>query len=322
MKDKRIENREKNKLEFNEILKMNKSDIVLVDTRFLYRSLNYFNFKKKYDLINIITKVLNSNQNKYFIEPIYCKVYVDDVIKLYQDFDPEMFNPFTFQKYKGLTKSKAFDLLIEGSINEDKDFLKSENRWILHSIYVGLASRRLAKALNLDENHAEMFGLVHDIGRKIDHANHPMEGFNYLNNLGYLNASKICITHNFIDNDINLTAGYGPKETNTYDFIDTFLTKHPVTIYDNIVQLADLFCLETGFTTIEKRLLDITNRKGVTNNSLNHFKSVISLKDRLEEKMNCQLYDLFPEIKKEDLVNKDTDYQELMILFNQKKLIK
>ena len=149
-----------------------------------------------------------------------------------------------------------------------------------------------------------------------------MEGYNYLNNLGYKNVSKICITHNFIDNDINLTACYGPKEINTYDFIDTFLTKHPVTIYDNIVQLADLFCLETGFTTIEKRLLDITNRKGVTDNSLNHFKSVISLKDRLEEKMNCQLYDLFPEIKKEDLANKDTDYQELMILFNQKKLIK
>lgn len=322
MKDKRIEKKENNKLEFEEIKKMDSNDIILVDTKFLYRSLNYFNFKKQYDLINIITNILNNNQNKYFIEPIYSKAYQKDIIKLYEDFDSDMFKPYTFQKYNGLTKSKAFDLLIEGNIKEEKDFLKNENRWILHSIYVGLASRRIAKALNLDENHAEMLGLIHDIGRKIDHNNHPIEGYNYLNKLGYTNVSKICITHNFIDNDINLTAGYGPKDLEKYKFVEIFLLKHPTTIYDNIVQLADLFCLETGFTTIEKRILDITNRKGISENALEHFQKTLELKNRIEKKINCSLYDLFPEVKPIDLIEQENDHQKLMTLLNSKKLIK
>ena len=43
-----------------------------------------------------------------------------------------------------------------------------------------------------------------------------------------------------------------------------------------------MFCLDSGFTTIEKRLLDISVRKGVYSNSYEHFCSALSLKSKIE----------------------------------------
>ena len=217
-------------------------------------------------------------------------------------------------KRKSLSLKDAYDLLTKGIITKEEDLYEEENRWILHSIYVSEASKRIASVLNLDINKATILGLLHDIGRRINHNTHPIEGYKYLNSLGFFEEAKICLTHSFIDNNITITAGGGPKNPDIYEFINSFLESNKATIYDNIIQLCDLFCLETGFTTIEKRILDISNRKGVYDNSKEHFNKVIELKERIEKKMKCSLYDLFPEIKKEDLENKDNDLEKLNIL--------
>ena len=47
-----------------------------------------------------------------------------------------------------LDSKTAYNLLIDGIIKEEKDFKKDQNKWILHSIYCGLAAERIAKALN------------------------------------------------------------------------------------------------------------------------------------------------------------------------------
>ena len=89
--------------------------------------------------------------------------------------------------------------------------------------------------------------------------------------------------------------------------------------YDNIIQLCDLFCSSSGYTTFEKRILDITKRKGVYPNSQEHFEEVMKLKNEIEEMMGIKIYDLFPQIKKEDLDSRKDDYNELMELFKTKK---
>lgn len=222
---------------------------------------------------------------------------------------------------KKLTPNDAYNLLIKDIIEETNDLNKDENRWIKHSLYVGIGARRIAKKLNLDENLAEVLGYIHDIGRKIDHFNHPIEGYHYMLNLGYKYYANICLTHSFIDNDITLTAGGGPKRKERYEYINSFLQKNPPTIYDNIIQLCDLFCLETGFTTIENRLLDITLRKGVFDNSFLHYQKTIELKEKIESLMNCNLYDLFKEIKEEDLNNINNVHDELLELIGKKKIM-
>lgn len=219
---------------------------------------------------------------------------------------------------KKLMAKDAYQLLIEGVIQTEDDLLKLENRWILHCLYVGLASKRIAERLKLDDDYAEALGYVHDIGRKINHANHPIEGYRYMCSKGYPNEARSCLTHSFIDNDITLTAGEGPKG-DTRAFLEQYLLEHPANMLDNIVQLCDLFCLSSGFTTIEKRLLDITSRKGVYDHSSTHFYRAMELKERIENAMGCSLYDLFPEIALEDKESSCDDYQQLITLLSSKE---
>ena len=218
--------------------------------------------------------------------------------------------------------SQAYELLIEDVIYKKEDMFKPENKWVLHCVFTAIASQRIAQKLGLDSNKAMAMGYLHDIGRKISHPNHAIEGYKYLLNEGLIEEAAICLTHSFIDNDITMTAGGGPETPKKYEYINDFLVKTPCTIYDNIVQMSDLFCLETGFTTMENRLLDITKRKGIYPNSLDHFKKAMSLKERLDTMLGCDLYDLFPEIKKEDKERINEDRTELMTMLSnpQKKL--
>ena len=253
----------------------------------------------------------------------YAQVRMIGKIKnIYKNFPKDRFWKSTFKKniIVFISLKDAYDLLTKDIINKEKDLYLPKNRWILHSLYVSEASKRIAFLLGLNDNKATILGLLHDIGRRINHNTHEIDGYKFLNNLGFYSEAKVCITHSFLDNDINLTL----KDINkkTYNFINFFLQNNKVTIYDNIIQLCDLFCLETGFTTIEKRLLDIFKHIDIDSNDNyeKYFEKIIELKEKIENMMQCSLYDLFPEIKKEDLINKQNDYNELINLFNSKKL--
>ena len=220
---------------------------------------------------------------------------------------------------KKLTEEKALNLLLE-NIKNKNDLSKPENKWILHSIYVGEAAKKIANGIGINSEKAIIYGYIHDIGRKINHNNHIIEGFKYLVNQGYIEEARYCLTHSFIDNDISKTAGGGPKDEESYNFINNYLKNNPHNIYDNIIQLCDLFCLETGYTTIEKRLLDISLRKGIYDNSYSHYQAAIDLKARIERGLNYSLYTLFSEISDKDLLNIENDKQELLYLLNSKKI--
>ena len=208
---------------------------------------------------------------------------------------------------KKITKDIALNILLE-NIKDKKELLMPQNRWIQHSIYVGYAAERIARAIGINSDKALIYGYLHDIGKKINYNNHFIEGYNYLMNLGYENEARICLTHSFIDNDIENTIN-DLNDIRTYNFIDNYLKNNPHTIYDKIIQLCNLLCIEKGYTTIEKKLLDIVNQKGMCDNFYIYYQSIINLKNRIEKGLNYNLYTLFPEINKEDLDNiiKNTD---------------
>ena len=215
-----------------------------------------------------------------------------------------------------LTAKNALDLLIKSVIHNSYDLDKPENKWVKHCIYVGVGAGRIAAKLGIDSDYAQALGYVHDIGRKISHPNHTIAGYKYMISEGYQEEARSCLTHSFIDNNIYYTAGGLPKGQDRFDYLNNFLQGTELTIYDNIVQMCDLFCLDTGFTTIERRLLDITVRKGVFDNSLLHLEKTIELKNRLEAMMGCSLYELFPEIEHEALALADEEHSKLLDLLN------
>ncbi|MCX4364192.1 MAG: hypothetical protein OSJ70_00265 [Bacilli bacterium] len=240
----------------------------------------------------------------------------------------------------------ALNLLLKDVIDDPRELDLDKNRWVRHCLYVGIAAGRIVRTINansehyayfkeyiaqngkLDEDYAISLGYIHDIGRKINHPLHPTAGYKYLCELGYESDAKITMTHSFIDNDVNNTAG-GITGKDRYEYIDNYLHSVDLTPYDNIIQLCDLFCLETGFTTVERRLLDITKRKGVYENSLIHFNKTMELLSRFEldddyqealidaggmSKDACDFYALFPEISKEILDSRFEDREALLKL--------
>ena len=222
---------------------------------------------------------------------------------------------------KKMIEKDALDLLLQ-DIKCKEDLNKPENKWILHSIYVGIALRRIASALGYSESFALKIGYLHDIGRRINHNNHPIEGYFYLKSLGYEDIARYSLTHSFLNNNIKSTVGTGPKDKESYEFINNYLNSINKDIYDNILHLCDLMCLETGFTTIEKRILDVMTRKGVSKNSYAHYMDLMDFKNWIQIQIKKDLYDLFPEIKKEDLDNNYLDKQKLTELIKPKYLTK
>ncbi len=220
-----------------------------------------------------------------------------------------------------LTSEKALELLTEGIILDESDYQKKENRWILHCIHVGIAAGRIASKLNLDVDSAKALGYIHDIGRRINHPNHPMEGYRYMNSLGYVVESGICLTHSFINNNICMTIGEVPKGEIS-DFLSHYLSTHPATTYDNIIQLCDLFCTEKGFTTLEHRILDITKRKGTSEHSKYHLLLALQLQKNFERQMGCSLVELFPEVPEEDVKSRTQDYEEVLSIIEEKAKVK
>ena len=215
-----------------------------------------------------------------------------------------------------LSAQEALKLLFKDVIHTSVDLEKPENKWIKHCIYVGIGAGRIADALGLDSDYAQALGYIHDIGRKLSHPNHTIAGYKYMINEGYSEEARSCLTHSFIDNNIYYTAGGIPEGKDRFDYMNSFLQGTELTIYDNIVQMCDLFCLDTGFTTIERRLLDITKRKGVYSNSALHLEKTMELKAKLEKMIGYSLYDLFPEIGHEALAQAEADLCKLVDLLN------
>lgn len=195
---------------------------------------------------------------------------------------------------KKLTSKEALKML-----NEAENM--NPGRWVIHSKKVGEAASRIATKLGLDGEKARAMGYIHDIGKRFGKKSiHTVEGYEYLKELGYdIEYANICLTHSYLNNDINCTAGgYPSPKYKGYEFRKKFIEEHEYTMYDKIINLCDLFCTNK-FTTIDRRLIDVYTRRGVYPNTVYHIKTTTNLKREIEDKMGCGLYSLFPEIVEE-----------------------
>lgn len=189
-------------------------------------------------------------------------------------------------------------------LNDCKGMAKNDD-WITHSICVGNTAGIIAKSLNLDEDYAKTLGYIHDIGKRFGWNSHEgviphaINGYNYLKSLGYDDKyAGICITHSFLNNDINCLANdrdYTDSTNKKYNFIKEFILKE-YTIYQKIINLCDLMCT-TKLQTLEKRLIDLLLRHGVYKNTHYHLVEACKLKENFDNLLGYNLYDLFPQIK-------------------------
>lgn len=190
-----------------------------------------------------------------------------------------------------LDKTQAFNLLIEG-LDDPQDI-----QYVTHARYVGELAGMIAKELSLDEEHATVLGYLHDIGRKIEPQNHMYAGYEYLINNGYEEYAYICLTHSFLNNDIECICGcFLPRDSRGYDFVEKFIKSHENTMYDTIIQICDLLCLHSGGTTLTKRIDDIESRKGTHYKSSYHRQAAENQKAQIEKLLNHSIYDFYDKL--------------------------
>lgn len=187
-----------------------------------------------------------------------------------------------------LTSTKALEMLKECEKN------MSDTGWIKHSICVGNSAGKIAEKLNLDVDKAKALGYIHDIGKGVGpFSEHVMNGYNYIKSLGFNDEyANICLTHSYLNNDVNCTAGGFPKDI---PFRTEFIKNHEYTVYEKIINLCDLMCKNVNMT-LEKRLVDIMLRRGVHENTVYHIKEAQKLKKDIDDMLGFNVYELFPDV--------------------------
>lgn len=73
-------------------------------------------------------------------------------------------------------------------------------------------------------------------------------------------------------------------------------SKTEETDYDKLIKLCDYISLHSGFTLIEKRLVDIAIRGGINEYIIPRWKSTFAIKNYFEQKIWKSIYELLPRV--------------------------
>ena len=143
---------------------------------------------------------------------------------------------------------------------------------------------------HLDADTAYCLGLLHDIGRikdeTITHVPHGVEGFNYLNKIGYPDIAPICLTHNFIDKNIQ-AEDFPTYSPHIFAQTKEFLNNIEYNDYDRIIQVADLFSRGKEIMSIQQRL--DKNKSFYHIPKLSYEDKAFQLRDYLDNKYNIDI---------------------------------
>lgn len=218
--------------------------------------------------------------------------------------------------YKELILETAEYLILNGK-NLGNKIVDGHNAssFISHSIYEAILAKELAHFLKANETFAFNYGLLHDYGRKYTHKfDHVIVGFEKLHDMGLDDLAKSCLSHSFINGgrycnnekanddfyvDANGFEHYSYEEEFD-DLVEVLLTSS-YSIYDQIINIADLMATSKGIVSPKERVDDIATRRGDVDNMPNRKYFLASFTNLLIDflkKMGIEL-----NIKKSDYIN-------------------
>jgi len=169
--------------------------------------------------------------------------------------------------------------------------------WVTHSRYVAQAAEAIAgRCPGLDAESAYIFGLLHDIGRRVGVTGmrHVIDGYQFLDLHGYPDAARICLTHSY---PIKIAAsGFGGWDgaADELQFVQEFLDQIEYSPYDRLIQLCDSLALPTGFCLMEKRLVDVVMRYGFNEYAIPKWRAYFEIKSEFDQASGSSIYRLLP----------------------------
>jgi len=148
----------------------------------------------------------------------------------------------------------------------------------------------------MDPQAAYILGLLHDIGRRaeVTGMRHVIDGYYYLDSLGYSDSARISITHSFPVKN----AAYGSSTWDgtqaEYDYLQTYLDQIEYNLYDRLIQLCDSIVQPSGPCLMEKRLVDVVMRYGFNNYTLRKWKAFFEIQASFETAIGKSIYTILP----------------------------
>ena len=162
----------------------------------------------------------------------------------------------------------------------------------VHIHNVAKITEAIAKSTGgiLNPDTAYALGLIHYIGRIKDETvtgvPHGVEGYRYLNEVGFQGVAPISITHCFINKNFQ-TSDYPTYCPKLLGKVKEYLDTIEYNDYDRIVQIADMFSRGKEILSIRERL--DKNKAFYHTQNLSYENSVFELRDSLNKKFNIDI---------------------------------
>jgi putative nucleotidyltransferase with HDIG domain len=169
--------------------------------------------------------------------------------------------------------------------------------WVDHVRYAARAAETIARELgDMDAENAYILALLHDIGRRTGRSKfrHMIDGYRYLEGLGYPDAARVCITHGFPIKDIDTVLHEKDVPDADWEFARKFLASVEYDDYDSLVQLADIVSMPHGYVLIDKRFVDVALRYGTTAHTAERWRAFFAVRDSFERRLGKSVYTLLP----------------------------
>ena len=179
----------------------------------------------------------------------------------------------------------------------DEAEAKNPGGWADHARNVALAARNIAEVHpDLDPETAYILGLLHDIGRQEGSTGmkHILDGYTFLEDLGYSGAARIALTHSYPLQDIKAGSGVWDGTDEELAFVETYLNGLEYDDYDRLLQLCDALAWPSGFVLIEKRLVDVTLRLGINTMTVEKWRAFLELQRYFEKAIGRSIYGVLP----------------------------
>ena len=122
-------------------------------------------------------------------------------------------------------------------------------------------------------------------------------------NIGQEEIARICLTHSFPLKDVNTFNGKYDCSVAQKLFLQEYMQNIEYNNYDLLIQLCDAISLPNGACIMEKRLVDVAVRHGLTDFTLAKWKAFMNTKKYFDELCGCNIYTLLPNVLENSSVN-------------------
>lgn len=170
--------------------------------------------------------------------------------------------------------------------------------WGNHCRVAAECAEKIALACEMDAEKAYVLGLLHDIGRRflIRDLGHLYYGYQYMKRLGYGAVARVCLSHSFPNQDLQIYIGKIDIPADEADRVEKLLGEMEFDDYDRLIQLCDALAGSEGVLDIEERMADVKRRYG--NYPQAQWDKNMELKHYFEKRAGRDIYEICHNLKR------------------------